>query len=148
MTDYSSIVLKYLTQLTKALDHFEYTYRKIQSLSTDAGQLDDESLETWESFSSRFSRTVDLFLSKYVRARVLENDPGFRGTLRDHVNQGEELGILKEAPEWMALRELRNIEAHTYEEDLERFLQQLKQAAPRVMQLRTVFPSISGGGSE
>jgi hypothetical protein len=136
MTDYAAIVAKYQDQLAKALDRFEYSYRKIQNLKTDPELLDDEAMETWESFSSRFSRVVDLFLSKYARAKVLENDPGFHGTLRDHANQAEKLGLLDQASEWMALRELRNIEAHTYEEDLERFLEQLRAASPRVLKLR------------
>jgi len=141
MTDYAAIVARYHMQLSEALDRFEYSHRKIQSLKTDPALLGDETLETWESFSSRFSRVVDLFLSKYARAKVLENDPGFRGTLRDHVNQAEKLGILTDASEWMALRELRNIEAHTYEDDLERFLEQLRAASPRVLLLKSVLQS-------
>lgn len=136
MTDFASIVAKYHAQLAKALDRFEYSYRKTQTLKTDPELLDDEAMETWESFSSRFSRVVGLFLSKYARAKVLENDPGFRGTLRDHVNQAEKLGLLSNAADWMALRELRNIEAQPYEEDLERFLEQLRAASPQLLLLR------------
>jgi hypothetical protein len=136
MTDYASIVAKDPAQLAKALDRFEYSYRKTQTLKTDPELLDDEAMETWESFSSRFSRVVDLFLSKYARAKVLENDPGFRGTLRDHVNQAEKLGLLSNAADWMALHELRNIETQPYEEGLERFLEQLRAASPQLLLLR------------
>lgn len=136
MTDYKKIVEKYKIQLEKALGHFHYSLNKIQNLTTNPTQLDDETLESWEGFSSRFSRVVDVFLTKYVRARVLMNDPGFRGTVRDFVNQGEKLGLLKNTEEWMALRKLRNIEAHTYEEELEKFLIQLRNAAPHLSALK------------
>ncbi len=140
MTDYGNIVERYRLQLDKALLHFEYSLKKIAQLPTHPDQLDEESLETWESFSSRFSRVVDLFLTKYLRARVLENDPGFRGSVRDFANQGEKLGLLSSADQWMALRELRNIEAHTYEDDLEKFLGLLKKSAPLLRNLRSLIP--------
>ncbi|MFH1727494.1 MAG: hypothetical protein ABIA04_03655 [Pseudomonadota bacterium] len=104
----------YARMLSKALQHLEYSYNKVVKLPADVKNLDEESLETWESFSSRFTRVVDLFLTKYLKARVLVEDPGFDGTLRDYVNMGEKLELVEDADLWMELRELRNISAHEY----------------------------------
>ena len=136
MTDYNSITLKYRQQLVKALKHFEYSFKKIEKLSTQLSEDDEEAMETWESFSSRFSRVVDLFLTKYVRAIVLQNDPGFEGSLRDFVNQGEKLGVVSNPSNWMALRELRNISAHTYEDELSEFLTKLRDNSHNLLNLK------------
>jgi len=70
---------------------------------------------------------IDIFLTKYIKLKVLINDPGFDGTLRDYLNHAEKMRILNEPEKWMALRELRNIQAHDYtEDDLERFLTSLE----------------------
>lgn len=127
----------YRRKLLKALNHLEFSFQKIQRLPEDVTLLDDTSLETWESFSARFSRVADLFLAKYVRARVLQDDPGFEGSLRDFVNQGEKLGCVDDADSWMDIRELRNISAHDYtEEDLSSFFRQIKSHAPRLLALK------------
>lgn len=123
-------------KLLKALLHLEYSFAKVQALPTDAIELDEERLETWESFTARFSRCVDLFLVRYLRARLLHEDPGFSGTLRDAVNQGEKLGLVDDARAWLTLRELRNIAAHEYsEQDLGAFYERLRQEAPRILAL-------------
>ena len=109
MTDFDEIIKKYETQIRSALSHFNYSYKKVLNLPIDVEKLDEESLETWESFSSRFSRVVDLFLTKYIRAKVLKEDPGFHGTLRDFVNYSKKMGLIKNSNLWMAMREVKNI---------------------------------------
>lgn len=127
-------------KLLKALDYLEYSYNKVLSLSTKVEQLDPESLEIWESFAARFSRVSDIFLSRYLRTRVLLNDPGFAGTLRDFLNQAEKMGILERAEDWMGIRELRNITAHDYsEEDLGQFFHILRQEYPKLLAIRKLL---------
>lgn len=130
----------YKRKLVKALKHLEYSFIKIQSLTEDVAQMDDEILETWESFSARFARVADLYLSRYVRAMVLEDDPGFAGTVRDFTNQGEKLGLVDDADAWMDIRELRNISAHEYtEEDLSEFFKKLKENAPKLLAVQKIL---------
>ncbi len=121
-------------KLEKALAHLEYSYQKVQTLPTEVEALDDETLETWESFATRFARLTDIFLSRYLRTRVLAEDPGFTGTLRDFLNQGEKLGVLDDAHRWMGIRELRNITAHEYSEnDLGHYFKRLLEESPHVI---------------
>lgn len=123
-------------KLQKALQHLSYSYAKVQKLPTTIESLSDENLETWESFAARFSRVSDLFLTQYLRSLILADDPGFSGTLRDFVNQGEKLGIIDSAQEWMSIRELRNITAHEYsEEDLAAFFVKLREKCPKLLKL-------------
>jgi hypothetical protein len=137
MTNYAALSEDNKRKLLKAIHHLDYSFQKVQGLPIDATKLDDESLETWESFSARFSRVADLFLSRYVRTAVLKQDPGFEGTLRDFVNQGEKLGLVDDANAWMEIRALRNISAHDYSEDeLTEFFNRLRQEAPRLLALK------------
>lgn len=115
--------LKYRTQLGKALKHLGYSFAKVQKLPKQIAENDEETLETWESFTTRFARVVDLFLTKYLKLKVKENDPGFDGTLRDYLHQAEKMRLVSDVDRWMATRELRNIQAHDYpEEELVKFL--------------------------
>ena len=137
MTPQKDLSLEYRRKLLKALAHLEYSFNKIQSLTEDTAQLDEESLEVWESFSARFSRVSDIYLTKYVKSIVLKSDPGFSGVLRDYLNQGEKLGVVEDVEKWMEIRALRNISAHDYTEDeLTEFFKQLKNYAPILIAIK------------
>ena len=140
MSSYQNLLAISQQKLLKALRHLDYSYQKIQKLPVDVTQLDEESLETWESFSARFARVADIFLTRFLRAYVLTNDPGFEGTLRDFVNQGEKLGLIDDARVWMGIRELRNITSHDYSEnDLTQFFSRLKTETPRLLKIKALL---------
>jgi hypothetical protein len=140
MKKLQALTENYAKKLEKALGHLSYSYQKILQLPTEIDQLDDETLETWESFSSRFSRAVDLFLTKFLRSVVLQNDPGFEGSLRDLVNFAERLKLIDNAELWMGLRELRNISAHEYaDESISNYFERVKEYCPKVLALLDVI---------
>lgn len=135
---------KYLDEqkikLLKAIRHLLYSYQKILILPALMDTSDEASLEVWESFAARFARVTDLFLMKYLRARLLIEDPGFSGSLRDALYFGEKLGILEEPEVWLAIRELRNIAAHEYaEDDLPALYHKLKTEAARLIKLKDMI---------
>lgn len=137
MTNLETLLTTQRRKLTKALTHLDYSFNKVRGLPYDTEKLDEESLETWESFSARFSRVSDIFLTRYLRTMILINDPGFSGSLRDFVNQAEKLGIVDNANAWMAIRELRNISAHDYSEsDLTAFFERLLKECPRLLTIK------------
>jgi len=128
------------TQLLKAIGHLDYSYKKVLTLSEEVDQLDEEGLEVWESFAARFSRVSDIFIVKYLRTVVMINDPGFRGSVRDFINQGEKLGLIDDANVWMRIRGLHNISAHEYaEEDLAPFLRELREHCSRLLSLKEII---------
>lgn len=121
-------------KIEKALIHLEYSYKKVKLLPTNPSLLDEESLETWESFSARFSRVVDLFLTKYIRTSVLIKDPGFEGSFIDFLNQAEKLLLIENSEEWLSLRALRNITVHDYsEEELQEYFETLLTHTPSIL---------------
>jgi hypothetical protein len=134
----NDLIEDYRRKLEKALARLEYSFAKVQKLPLRADAFDDESLETWESFCSRFSKVIDLFLTKYIKARVLREDPGFEGTLRDFVNQAEKMNLIESADRWMIYRELRNSVAHDYtEEELVEFFDKFLKATPEIVAIRS-----------
>jgi len=75
--------------LKKSLGHLDYSYQKVRHFEFGGHEWSEEKLETLESFSSRFARASDLFVSRYLRLLCLEADPAFRGSLVDTLNLGE-----------------------------------------------------------
>lgn len=133
----TDLLQAYKRKVLKSLDHLEYSFKKVQALSPGPA-LSDDQLETWESFAARLSRSVDLFLTKYLRLRIKQEDAGFDGSLRDYCNLAEKLRIIDSADAWMSLRELRNSSVHDYEEDeLVKFHEALLRSAPTVLSVRS-----------
>jgi len=51
-----------------------------------------------------------------LRARILQADPGFKGTFRDLLNAASKLQIIDDPNLWLKIRALRNQYAHEYSE--------------------------------
>jgi len=131
-----NLKLKYAEQLKKALKHLEYSYKKSLSLPMTEKEMDEEILETWEGFSSRFARVVDIFTTKYLKCCVLLADPAFDGSYRDLLDSSEKLKLIESSDFYMKMREIRNIHSHDYREDkLILFLTDLKTYAPELLKI-------------
>ncbi len=127
--------------LLNALNHLEYSYQKILKYElVKKAKWSEEELETLESFSSRFARSSDIFLSKYLRTLAIETDPAFRGTFMDTLNLAEKMNWISSARQWARIRELRNVAAHEYaQEDLQSLFQELFQLTPLVLSIRSIL---------
>ena len=137
MDKYEKILEIRKRQLNKALDRLSYSFHKVSKLPLSVDAFDDETLESWESFSARFARASDIFLSQYLRTYVLITDKGFQGSLRDFLNTAEKLRLIDNAEVWMNIRELRNISAHEYtEEDLVAVFKRLLLECPRLLSIQ------------
>ena len=140
MTTREQFLQEQKNKLLKAIAHLEYSYSKIINLPTELDELNEETLETWESFAARFCRVADVFLTKYLRACILLEDPGFSGTFRDALHLGEKLSLIDDPETWMAIRELRNISAHEYtDKDLSAFFKRLKTECPKLITLKNLI---------
>lgn len=140
MANYDEYLEQEKSRLLKAIKHLEYSYNKVQTLSEYTEQLDEVSMEIWESFAARFDRVADMFMMRYLRACVLQQDVGFVGSFRDFLNQAEKINLIEDAETWMAIRGLRNIAAHEYtDKDLAEFFKRLKKEAPLLLSLRAVL---------
>ncbi len=140
MTDYSKILQDVQSKLEKSLGHLEFSYNKILKLTDDVSQMDDETMETWESFAARFGRTADIFITRYIRTVILASDPGYEGSVRDYLNKAEKIGLINEAVVWLKIRELRNVAVHDYNsKNLTLIYQQLKELCPLLLNLKNVI---------
>lgn len=136
MSEYDKLSQVYGQQLLKAIKHLSYSYKKVQKLPSQLKDMDEEILETWESFSARFARVSEIFLSPYIRSLVLKDDPGFQGTFRDFLNKAEKFGLIDDVKVWLKIRELRNKTAHEYNEKaLEEYFHAIFQMAPILLAL-------------
>ncbi len=128
---------KYKTQLIKSLKHLEYSYKKSLKLPVKESEMDDEILEVWESFSSRFARVIDLYTTKYLKICVLAEDPAFDGSYRDYLDAAEKVKLIEDSDFYMKMRELRNIHAHDYREDkLAIYLTDLRNYTPQILKIK------------
>ncbi len=142
MNDLAAQKLIQQEKLKKALKHLDYSFKKIAKLPVDVEKLDEETLETWESFAARFARASDIFLSRYIRTLVLLEDPGFSGTMRDFLNVAEKKGFVDSAKEWLIIRELRNITAHEYsDKDMAAFFMTLRDKCPKLLDISRLLGS-------
>lgn len=136
--DFSVLIHKIESQLEKALARLEKSYAKTLKLPTDLEALSDEQQESWEGHASRFARAVDLFISKYIRTQVTRQEPGFRGSTRDFLQQAEKMALISSAERWAALKELRNRQAHDYEdEDLAGLYEAIRTETPLVLEIKS-----------
>jgi hypothetical protein len=72
-----------------------------------------EEMETFDSLTSKFSRTSDIFLQKIIRAlwELLHED---KMPLIDILNRAEKLQIIHSADDMLEIRDIRNQVAHEY----------------------------------
>jgi hypothetical protein len=132
----TALVKKTIEDLTKALGHLEYSLTKASNiLSLPA--LSEDYLEDLEGFGARFERASNIGIQKFLRLKVLEKDPGFRGGLIDILNEAEKSGWISSARDWARIRELRNVTAHEHTETENRELYaELVRLAPSILALR------------
>lgn len=136
----SELLRAHAVKLRKALGRLRTSLLKVAPLDTNVEKLNDADLESWESFTARFGRATDLFVARFLRTWVLEREPGFRGFLRDYLDQAEKGGLIDSAQNWVEIRELRNSSAHEYaDEELSRILAAIRDHAPRVLALEATL---------
>lgn len=132
-----SLTTYYYAKIVKSLNHLEFSHARVLLLSTNPEKLTEAEFETWDGFSTRFSRTADVFLSKYIKAAVTKDDPGFDGSFRDYLNRAEKLGLIQEMNSWLDIRGLRNVIVHEYSDsDLEKIFLKMLKYTPLLIQLR------------
>lgn len=126
----------YYAKIVKSLRYLEYSFQRTLSMPINPAQMNDSQLEAWDSFAARFARTSDIFLSKYIRAFILEDDPAFDGGFRDQLNRAEKLGLIEDASIWMEIRELRNAPVHEYsDQDLEKIFEKFRKFSKLLLEL-------------
>ncbi len=129
-----------LNDLKKVKKHLESSYTKVLKLKLSK-ELDDNSLETFESFSSRFARFSDILISKYLRLLAMEADPAYRGSVVDLLNFSEKNGWISSSQEFKKIRELRNTASHDYSaENINDLYAELIKSTPALLAVKFDAP--------
>ncbi|MBF0361854.1 MAG: nucleotidyltransferase substrate binding protein [Oligoflexia bacterium] len=140
MVNNLELIKKYADKLDKAIKHLNFSFNRIINLPTNPKLLDDLQMEMWESFSARFARASEIYLTKYLRAIIISKDPGFEGSFRDLLDFAEKNSLIENVDEWLIIRSLRNITAHDYtESDLEIFFINIKKYAPKLINIKIIY---------
>ncbi len=140
MSSYEAILQETSRKLIKALEHLTYSYNKIQKLPDELAKMDDEIMETWESFSSRFARVSDIFVMQFLRTKIAIEEPGFKGTTRDYLNKAEKLGLITDAEKWVTVRELSDPCVYDYKDEaFTVFYQKLKFYSPLLLSIKDLM---------
>jgi hypothetical protein len=121
----------------KSLKHLLYSYRKTSAMALSPDLLeDDEVLESFEGLVARFSRTSDIFIAKYIKTYVMIQEPGFRGSLLDLLNQAEKFELIEDTQKWTEIREIRNSAVHEYSsEDLINYFKKVLTLTPTILNI-------------
>ncbi len=67
----------------KAIKHLEFSLNKINKIPKEFDIDDNNILEIFESFTSRFARLSDIIAKKLIRLLILRDDPSFDGGFMD-----------------------------------------------------------------
>jgi len=98
--------------LQASVETLELSVRKCQAIGIKDSYSFEE-LESFDSLTSKFNRTSDIFTQKVLRSIwILLHEP-FAPYI-DMINKNEKMMILRSADEMIEIRDLRNQIAHEY----------------------------------
>jgi hypothetical protein len=111
-SNHIKLLARHWELLQNSLDTLIKSVEKAQAI----GEKEDytfEEMETFDSLTSKFSRTSDLFLQKIMRTlwELLHED---KMPLIDVLNRAEKLEIIHSADDMLEIRDVRNQVAHEY----------------------------------
>lgn len=86
---------------------------KCKSIGFTKSSYTFEELESFDSLTSKFSRTSDLFTQKVLRTSWILLHEAFLPFI-DFVNVAEKIGLIANADDLLIIRDLRNQIAHEY----------------------------------
>jgi hypothetical protein len=103
---------KNMDSLRLSLKALNFSYEKCLKIGIK-DDYSDEELESFESLTSRFARTSDVFTQKILTTLfiLLKETPR---SFIDRANLSEKLGIINRSKDLQDIRELRNEIAHEY----------------------------------
>ncbi|QIA08532.1 hypothetical protein [Draconibacterium halophilum] len=116
MTEKDKISLTLLNEelvyLDKSLYSLKLSLEKSQGIGTKK-EYSFEEMETFDSFTSKFGRTSDLYTQKVLRTIWMLLHEAFLPFI-DMLNKAEKLSIIHSADSLLEIRDLRNQITHEY----------------------------------
>lgn len=116
MTEKDKVTLELLKEelilLEKSVHTLSLSLKKSKNIGTKA-EYSFEEMETFDSFTSKFGRTSDLYTQKILRTIWILLHEGFLPFI-DMLNKAEKLSLIESADQLLEIRDLRNQITHEY----------------------------------
>ena len=113
MDNKKEILKENLEALSKSLERLLESYSICRKIGIKDEFIAHE-LREFESLTSRFARTIDLFINKGLRS-LYKIELEDSGTIIDLLNKAEKRQIIESAEDWKKIKELRNSISHDYD---------------------------------
>ena len=107
------ILKENLDTLNKSLERLWESFLICQVIGIK-GEFTAQELREFESLTSRFTRTIDLFINKCLSS-LYKIELEDLGTIIDLLNKAEKREIIESAETWKKIKELRNSISHDYD---------------------------------
>jgi flagellar motor switch protein FliM len=107
------ILKQNLEALNKSLERLLESYSICKCIGIK-DKFTSQELREFESLTSRFARTLDLFINKGLRS-LYKIELEDSGTIIDLLNKAEKREIIESAETWKKIKELRNSISHDYD---------------------------------
>lgn len=118
--------------LNKAKGHLEYSLERVEQIDLETS-LNNETLETLDSFATRFLRLYEVLINQNLRT-CLQLLGEYKKTTIDNLNKAESLEMITSADHMNYIRMLRNKVAHEYvEEEWKKIYQELIEYASHLL---------------
>lgn len=104
-----------LGALRRLIRHLEYSRNRLAYPISSVDALDETELESVSALVERFGKLQDLLGNVFREMLVLSGEDAM--DMNDVLVRLEKLGVLDSADDWRALRVLRNLGAHDYDDD-------------------------------
>jgi len=102
-----------IEELQSSLAHLNYSFQSMNEIEVSVTEMSEEQLQVQEAFTSRFSRVVDLFVNKTLRA-LDRYELVDSLTLLDVANRAEKRGLIPSTDWLREMKDVRNQIAHDY----------------------------------
>jgi plasmid maintenance system killer protein len=115
----SNVLISNIKTAEIHVKRLEYAMKKLASYFPISAEkimaLTDEELETFELYTSRFSKLQDLMGSQlFTLVLTLAGEPADEMTMIDKVHKLEKLKVINSADDWQLMRQIRNHLSHEY----------------------------------
>lgn len=131
-----------LLAVRRLAGHLDYSRGRQPYPLTSLDALDEPSLESVSALVERFGKLQDLLGGVFREMLLLSGDPA--EDMNDILVRMEKLGILATADDWRALRALRNLGAHDYDDDDRGKTAFVNEVAAQSAQLIAVADRVAG----
>lgn len=109
------LLTRKLRAVERLLHHLDYSRRQLAFPLASIDALDDAALESVSALIERFGKLQDLLGNVFREVLLLSGEDAT--DMNDVLSRLEKIGVLASGDDWRALRALRNLGAHDYDDD-------------------------------